>query len=531
MLHFLDILREPDDVKIQTECTPFRFEEGDANPTDARVEFVRTDDSLRVVLLPASDAVKQLRLRFRGTMASGSGIVNVLGDAAERTSPSELQWKTFNPHEKLAWYVQLTDGERLDCYGVKTGANCFAWWQCDPAGLTLWLDVRNGADGIRLTEPLVCCEIVCREGKPSETPFAAARAFCRMMCPAPKRSKEPLYGFNNWYWAYGGIDEATVLHEAEYLGALTEGIAARPYMVIDDGWQLPHAKGYNGGPWNISNERFADGMQATAERIAARGCKAGIWFRPLLTMSHVPDEAVYQSPVQKVGVVLDPSHPFTLEKIAADVARIAGWGYSLIKHDFSTYDLFGRNVGAASGFYDKTKTTAQIVRGLYEAISAASDDAAILGCNVIGHLSAGLHEAQRVGDDTSGRSFEWTRRHGIHSMMRLPQTHTFFAVDPDCAAFTARVPKAENFDFLEASAISGCAVFASVTPGILTPDEEARMKKILRIAAGITPERFAEPLDWTRTNAPAEYRFDGAEYRYDWYSHYGGARSDISWLN
>ena len=128
MLHFLDILRAPDDVKLRTAASPFRFEEGEENPTDARVEFVRTEDGLRVVLLPSKDAVMILRLRYNGTLASGGGIVNVLGDAAERTSPSELQWKTFNPHEKLAWYVQLTDGERLDCYGVRTGANSFA---CD----------------------------------------------------------------------------------------------------------------------------------------------------------------------------------------------------------------------------------------------------------------------------------------------------------------------------------------------------------------------------------------------------------------
>lgn len=39
---------------------------------------------------------------------------------------------------------------------------------------------------------------------------------------------------------------------------------------------------------------------------------------------------------------LDPSHPDALEYIRKDIERICDWGYTLIKHDFSTFDLFGK---------------------------------------------------------------------------------------------------------------------------------------------------------------------------------------------
>ena len=115
-------------------------------------------------------------------------------------------------------------------------------------------------------------------------------------------------------------------------------------------------------------------------------------------------------------------------------------------------------------------------------------------------------------------------------MMRLPQTGSFFSIDPDCAAFTPKVSKELNFDFLEASAISGCAVFASVTPGILTSTEEKRMNSILRTASTLRADEYALPTDWTHTTAPSEYLFRGAEYRYDWYSGYKGARNILTWF-
>src|SRR5205085_1617344 len=141
------------------------------------------------------------------------------------------------------------------------------------------------------------------------------------------------------------------------------------------------------------------------------------------------------------GRILDPTRPGVLEFIQEDVRSLVEWGYSLIKHDFSTYDLTGQwgfEMDASPGvdgwhFSDRAKTTAEVVLDLYTALRAAAGDALLLGCNTIGHLAAGLFEIQRTGDDTSGRDWNRTRRMGINTLaFRMPQQDAFFAVDADC---------------------------------------------------------------------------------------------------
>lgn len=95
--------------------------------------------------------------------------------------------------------------------------------------------------------------------------------------------------------------------------------------------------------------------------------------------------------------------PEVLEHIAQDIRQLGGWGYELIKHDFSTYDIFGcwgfemgtRLTNGSWRFHDHTKTTAELIVRFYEVIHEAAkredrQDVLILGCNCIGHLGAGL---------------------------------------------------------------------------------------------------------------------------------------------
>ena len=63
-------------------------------------------------------------------------------------------------------------------------------------------------------------------------------------------------------------------------------------------------------------------------------------------------------------------------------------------------------------FGDGTKTTAEVVLGLYGAILRAAGDSLVLGCNCMGHLGGGLMHLNRTGDDTSGVPWERTRQRG-----------------------------------------------------------------------------------------------------------------------
>lgn len=527
---FLDLIRTPDDVKIQTENSPFRFEEsGTVNNTCAQVKCIAKNGILNIYLYPNGDAVKYIRLRFNGDI---SGVNAMLGDSLARSQTDDVIWHSFLPHSPMPWYFYTNDGECLHGYGVKTGCNSFANWYADPFGITLLLDVRNGSGGISCQE-LLCAQVVCRKGEAQENMYNAAHEFCKLMCDKPNLPQSAVYGLNNWYWAYGAIEEKVVLEEAEFLGALTKGLKNRPFMTIDDGWQIAHAKGkYNGGPWNLTNENFAS-MQATAEKIHKLDCRAGIWIRLLLTLSHVPSEAVYNSPYKPNGIVMDPTHEYSKQKIAENIKMLSGWGFDMIKHDFSFFDLFGATLSnnMPPHFYDKTKTNAQIIKEFYQLIQDSAGDTLIMGCNTVNHLAAGIHQIQRSGNDTSGRHFEFTRRYGVHSMMRLPQNNAFFKTDPDCAAFTQKVSKKLNFDFLEMAAVTGSATFASVTPGILNTAEQQRLRDIFEIAATIKPENYATIADWTKTAVPSQFEYDGKLYNYNWYEEYSGARHFVSWMD
>ena len=40
--------------------------------------------------------------------------------------------------------------------------------------------------------------------------------------------------------------------------------------------------------------------------------------------------------------MLDPTVPEVRKKVVDDITRLRHWGYELIKHDYTTYDIFGR---------------------------------------------------------------------------------------------------------------------------------------------------------------------------------------------
>ncbi len=532
MNDFVSLLRQPDDIKIQTADSVLRFEEKrEYTAPDVRVECVVQNGALAVILYPSKEQVLRLRLRFCGDQ---SGVRAVLGEG----------WTAMIPHQPMDSYfyalVPTREGEVLHGYGIKTGGNAFAQFCCDPAGITLWLDVRNGTGGAVLTKPLVCAEVVCREGTASEKPFDAAKAFCRQMCDAPKLPDKPLYGFNNWYWAYGEADADCVIRQAAYLAALCKPFSSPdhlPYMVMDDGWQIAHTRvmgnfRYNGGPWVPAADRFPS-MKELAEQIHKAGCKAGLWFRPLLTLGHVPKEAVLPPVDGGVGLRLDPTHPFTLKRVEADVRRFADWGFDLIKFDFTADDfLCGHpdNIDV-SHLYDRTLTNAQALKLLYEVIANAASDRLVMECGGVNHLSAGIFPISRCGDDTSGNLWEVTLRGGLHTFLKLPQNRTFHAADVDCAVFTDRVDHSLNLQYLQAAAICGCPAFASVKPDCLTQAEEQRLAEIFCLAAKHTALEDAEILDWSYAAAPSNFCYRGEQIQYPWYEEYGGSRRFMTFLN
>ena len=180
-------------------------------------------------------------------------------------------------------------------------------------------------------------------------------------------------------------------------------------------------------------------------------------------------------------------------------------------------------------FYDKTKTTAMIFKNLYKSIQSGFCDNEVMSCNAFSHLSAGIHSINRIGDDNSGLVFEWTRRDGINSFLRLPTNGNFYCADPDVATFTDKTPFKLNLKFLEACAITGMTTLASITPNILTEENKKELNRVFKIAdkGGLG----YKIVNFDKNANPEEFISPNGEYiRFDWDEHYNGSRNVVDWF-
>ncbi len=465
------------------------------------------------------------------------------GDHFER-SYGDLSWRPLDPDRKMFWYFLSSNNILTKGYGVKTLPNAACIWYVDNEFVTLEMDIRSGSYGVNLKgRKLDLCEIV--EYESSDDAFNVYNRFCGKMCNSPVIPKEHVYGTNTWYNTYGeNMSNELVLEYTNKLMELTEGNAIKPYMVIDDGWQLAsiyQGSTYkftaNGGPWR-PHKYFGD-MGQLATKIKEKGAKPGIWIRPLLSANNVSEELLLYKQLNgdDLQYVLDPTHPKVLEAIGADIRLISSeWGYQLIKHDFSTYDIYGQwgfEIAALNReeslqsdkrkirFYNDSITTIEAVKGLYQVIrNNKGDDCIILGCNTISHLSAGIFEVCRTGDDTSGYEFARTRKMGVNVMaFRLPQHNRFYLTDADCIGIKSK-PKGiewkQNKEWLELLAKSGTPLFFSVDFDELDLEKKKDLREAMKINLKADPSKCI-PLDWKYRNYPERWSFDNGNKTFDWY--------------
>ena len=522
---FRSIIGTPSFVEIQTaDGWKIAEKSGGKFSTEAcEVEFRAENGLLNVVATETRQPTLRIRVRWNDDF---SWIQRVLGDEPG-VELGDLAWMPLVPERMWTWYVQCFDGERTHGFGVKTGCNSFCFWQLDEEGIALILDIRNGGSGVMLREPLLCAQIIEREGKPGETAYRACQDFCRMMCDKPNLPDRPIFGLNNWYYAYGNITKESVLVDCELTAELCPGTHYRPYMLIDDGWQRkatdePH---YNGGPFT-PNDKFCD-MQEMAYQMSRRGVEPGVWIRPLLTKESVPNHWLHPRRLgNRGGMFLDPSKDEVLQFVADLVSRTANQGFKMIKYDFTAPDMLTANIydeiylthkitDPGWKFDDTGVTNAQIIKKLYQTVQTAAGDTQIMGCNTYNHLAAGIHQIQRSGLDTSGGSWNTTRKMGVNSLaFRLPQNKNFFITDPDCAAITSQVPTEMNLRFFELCALSGTSLFISITPGMLDSTQKNRLAASFAIAdKGCS----MEPLDWFKSSCPRDYLVGDTVHHFKWY--------------
>lgn len=523
-------INRPDFIELTTETKTVtaKWENDDYNLDDINVNLNQDNEHLAIFLTAQTSKVKWIKLRWNNL--SWDKNIRFLGDAWER-GYGDMEWKGMNPNRFMPWYFCAKSEAKSICYGVKVRPSAMCFWQVDSLGMTLFLDVRCGGSGVNLKGRVIkLADVIACEMRDC-TSFEAMQEFCGQMCEDPILPKYPVYGSNNWYYAYGKSSESEILADCDYILNLTKDIENKPYMVIDDCWQEHHRLNeYNGGPWTKGNEKFPD-MKALAKKLVQKGVRPGIWVRLLLN----EDENIKNEWRLSHNNCIDPTNPEALNYIKEDIKRICNWGYTLIKHDFSTFDLFGKWGFQMSPlvtddgwhFYDDSLTSAEVVKLLYKAILDASVEASngetlILGCNTIGHLGAGYMHINRTGDDTSGVDWERTRFMGVNTLaFRLPQHGKFYEIDADCVGIDGGISWSMNKQWADVLAQSGTPLFISVRPNILDETEKQELHEILKVAS--KQEHHVIPVDWEETTCPEHWqdKDHDIDCKYQWFEETG----------
>ncbi len=479
----------------------------------AEVEILHSEKTVRLTLTAPTIAVHRIHLRWPVLVAEKT---LVLGDAWER-SYGDLAWLPLQADRVLPWYFVAKTERSCIGVGVKTGAGAFAFWQLDAEGASLWLDVRNGGSGVLLGDRVLdLASIVTAAG---ENCWDTTTSLCTAMMHgreiATHRGKYPvnvIYGSNDWYYAYGKNTQQGILRDANLMRELAPTEGPRPFTIIDDGYQDP--------------VRFPS-LPRLAEDIRKLDVGPGIWIRPTRASRDVPaslllPKAHWVSNTDEM--VYDPTIPEARASILQIVEDACAWKYDFIKHDFTSYELLGQwgsKMGASPtrpgwSFHERTSTNAEIITALYRDIRrAAGEDRLILGCNTIGHLAAGIFDAQRTGDDVSGRAWDRTRLMGVNTLaFRLPQHGRFFAVDADCVPITPDVPWEFTQAWLQAVTASGSVLLVSPDPRSMGTEQKQAVRRAFAECVGLPS---SQPLDWVESRTPSKWRSkERGVMKWDW---------------
>jgi len=510
-------LADPDAVHVETEGSVEALKSsgsGTWTNGSTQVQIQPAHGNLSVFLEAPQSRVKTVVLIWRHDLGPE---VLCLGDAWERAY-GDLAWKKPDSDRVMPWYFMEFDGSRTHGFGVKTGCASMASWRVSKNQLRLVLDVRSGGRGVNLgNRRLLAAEVIVRKGGSGESAFQAARAFCRSLCDHPRPPREPMVGTLDWYYTYGKCTDRLFVEEAELFARLIDGCGIKGFALVDAGW-APGDRSCWHEDQTVSHPDFGS-IEKLPARVRALGLAPGIWTRALCTNSKDPESVR----LPRDRKYLDPSLPENLERTRELMQLFRAWGFEVIKHDFTTFDVFGRwgfEMGAGLTqdgwtFHDNTRTTAEVILSLYRSIrDGCGPDASIIGCNTLSHLSAGLVEYNRVGDD-SGNNLERAMKFGPNPFaFRLPQHNAFYAIDPDCVGNLKEIPWKYNRQFIELVSESGALLEISTRLGGISSEQRETLRAAYRRLAG--SRHNVEPLDWMEQHIPARWIVNGRLVEMDW---------------
>ncbi len=220
----MDLLRRPDAVsaRLGRSLVKLQYAAGEWTCPGVRVtaEPAKAGDHGQLPVSVNNDGkdLTFLHLRWNGRQSEG---LLAIGDHWER-SYGDLEWRGTIPERVMPWYFLTFDGRRVNGYGVMTSPSAFCFWQRDGEGISLWIDLRNGGEATQLgSRELKACTVVTRMGPAGEPIWRAGQEFCKRMCPTPRLPAGPIFGVNDWNYAYGKNTAQGILRDSDLIATLS----------------------------------------------------------------------------------------------------------------------------------------------------------------------------------------------------------------------------------------------------------------------------------------------------------------------
>lgn len=302
------------------------------------------------------------------------------------------------------WFVKYSEkpGEfHSHCYTyVRNGENVKFWGSLsEKTGYTYfkvkmnqsYFSIHKDVEKKLITEPYQVFDVVYFEGTYDEV-FDKYFA----MMPMPETRTGAMSGYTSWYNYFQDIDEKIILRDLNGLDPAKDEVSI---FQIDDGYE-PFV-----GDWLDPCAKFPNGMKYVADKIHAKGYKAGIWIAPFScqTVSRIakehPDWLIKDANGKPTIGCIAWGGAYTLD-IYNDEAReyikhvfdvvINEWGYDMVKLDF----LYSECTIPRNG-----KCRGEIMYEAMQLLRECVGDKLLLGCGIPMSAALGVCDACRISCD------------------------------------------------------------------------------------------------------------------------------------
>ena len=287
-------------------------------------------------------------------------------------------------------YTYVRNREKVKLYGSLNEKTGFTWFRVKMNENRF--EIHKDVEGKTITEPLVLLDVAIFEGGYDEV-FDAYFSKMKM----PKTRSGFMSGYTSWYNYFQKIDEHIILRDLDGLDRVQDEVTI---FQVDDGYET-----YVGDWLDPNPKKFPHGMRYIAEKIHAKGYKAGIWLAPFncqivsRTAKEHPDWLIKDENGRPMLGCPGWGGAYTLdiynEEVRAYIKHVFdvvlnGWGYDMVKLDF----LYSQCIQPRAG-----KSRGEIMCDAMAFLRECVGDKLLLGCGVPIGPALGVVDACRISCD------------------------------------------------------------------------------------------------------------------------------------